>query len=125
MSETGHGSNVQAVETTATYRPETDELVINTPTQSARKDYIGNAAAHGQLAVVFAQLEVSREAARRARDRGADPHPRRRGVPGVTITDCGPKLGLKGVDNGRLEFDDVRVPRTNLLNRYADITRRR
>ena len=40
----------------------------------------------------------------------------------MTISDCGPKLGLKGVDNGRLAFDAVRVPRTNLLNRYADIT---
>ena len=32
---------------------------------------------------------------------------------GVRIEDIGPKLGLDGVDNGRLWFDQVRVPREN------------
>ena len=40
---------------------------------------------------------------------------------GVRIEDCGAKLGLDGVDNGRLWFDQVRVPRDNLLDRYAEI----
>ena len=31
-------------------------------------------------------------------------------------------MGLNGVDNGRLWFDGVRVPRDNLLNRFADVT---
>jgi acyl-CoA oxidase len=43
-------------------------------------------------------------------------------VPGVRIEDCGPKIGLNGVDNGRIWFSGVRVPRTALLNRYADVT---
>ena len=42
-------------------------------------------------------------------------------LPGVTVEDGGAKLGLKGVDNGRLSFDQVRVPREALLNRYADV----
>jgi acyl-CoA oxidase len=122
MTETGHGSNVQALETRATYDVNTQEFVVHTPRSSARKDYIGNAAAHGRMAVVFAQLRV-----------GGDEHgvhallvPIRdeRGDPmrGVTIEDCGHKHGLNGVDNGRLSFDQVRVPRENLLNRYADVT---
>ena len=37
------------------------------------------------------------------------------------IEDCGPKGGLNGVDNGRLAFTDVRVPRDSLLNRYGDV----
>jgi acyl-CoA oxidase len=41
---------------------------------------------------------------------------------GVRIEDCGHKLGLNGVDNGRLYFDDVRVPRENLLDRYAQVS---
>ena len=101
-----------------------DEFVITTPDDTARKDYIGNAALHGRLAVVFAQLEV-----------GGDRHgvhailvPIRNGdgdpMPDVYIEDCGEKLGLNGVDNGRLGFADVRVPRENLLNRFADITSR-
>jgi acyl-CoA oxidase len=31
-------------------------------------------------------------------------------------------VGLNGVDNGRIWFDDVRVPRTALLNEYADVS---
>ena len=38
------------------------------------------------------------------------------------IEDDGRKLGLNGVDNGRIWFDGVRVPREALLNRYADVT---
>jgi acyl-CoA oxidase len=41
---------------------------------------------------------------------------------GVRIEDDGEKMGLNGVDNGRLWFDGVRVPRTALLNRFADVT---
>ena len=41
---------------------------------------------------------------------------------GVTIEDNGYKLGLNGVDNGKIWFHQVRVPRVNLLNKYGDIT---
>ena len=120
MTETGHGSNVQALGTTATYDAATDELVVRTPDDAARKDYIGGAAEDGELAVVFAQLEVGGE--------GHGVHavlvPLRRDgevLPGIRVEDCGAKLGLEGVDNGRLWFDDVRVPRENLLDRFATI----
>jgi acyl-CoA oxidase len=121
MTETGHGSNVQALETTATYDPSTDEFVIQTPTESARKDYIGNAAEDGHLAVVFAQLIVGGE--RHGVHALVVPIRDKDGTvrPGVTIEDDGPKLGLKGVDNGRLSFGGVRVARKALLDRYADV----
>ncbi len=41
--------------------------------------------------------------------------------PGVRIEDCGRKGGLNGVDNGRLWFDHVRVPREALLDRYGHV----
>ena len=122
MTESGHGSNVQALGTTATYDAGTGEFVIDTPDDRARKDYIGNAALHASHAVVFAQLVVGEEShgvhafVVRIRDeRGA-------AMPGVRIEDCGPKIGLNGVDNGRLWFDSVRVARTDLLDRYAVVT---
>jgi acyl-CoA oxidase len=121
MTETGHGSNVQALETTATYDAAADEFVIHTPTESARKDYIGNAARDGRMAAVFAQLVVGDEG------RGVHallvPIRDEQGevLPGVRIEDCGAKLGLDGVDNGRIWFDHVRVPREALLDRYAQV----
>src|SRR5918992_116528 len=122
MTETGHGSNVQALGTTATYDPETGEFVVNTPGVEARKDYIGNAARDGRLAAVFAQLVVGGE------NRGVHallvPLRDESGavLPGIEIEDCGPKLGLDGVDNGRIRFDKVRVPREALLDRYGEVS---
>ncbi|MFJ9343117.1 acyl-CoA dehydrogenase [Streptomyces sp. NPDC101733] len=121
MTETGHGSNVQALGTVARYDPASGEFVITTPDDQARKDYIGNAARHAELAVVFAQLEVGGQ----SRGVHAFVVPLRidgKTAPGVRIEDDGRKMGLNGVDNGRVWFDGVRVPREALLNRFADVT---
>ena len=42
-------------------------------------------------------------------------------IPGVQIHDMGHKMGLNGVDNAKFFFDNVRVPRENLLNLYSDV----
>ncbi|RIV40055.1 acyl-CoA dehydrogenase family protein [Micromonospora radicis] len=121
MTETGHGSDVQQLRTTCTYDPRTQTFDLHTPHQAARKDYIGNAARDGRMAVVFAQLITG---GRRhgvhawlvpIRDAQGNP------LPGVTIGDAGLKAGLLGVDNGRITFDHVTVPRDMLLDRYGQV----
>ena len=122
MTETGHGSDVQALETTATYDPDSQEFVIDSPTPTSRKDYIGGAAQTARVAAVFAQLITADGTGHGVHcfvvpirdDAGND-------LPGVTTSDCDYKGGLPGVDNGRIQFDHVRVPRENLLNKYADV----
>src|ERR1700742_1765210 len=125
MTETGHGSDVQALETTATYDPETEEFIVDSPTPTARKDYIGGAAETATMASVFAQL-ITTEDGKPVNHgvhcllvpiRDADGND----LPGVTTSDCDYKGGLPGVDNGRIVFDHVRVPRVNLLNKYGDV----
>ncbi len=122
MTEAAHGSDVQHLGTTATFDRETDEFVIHTPTDAACKEYIGNAACHGRLAAVFAQLVVGAEShgvhALVVELRDEDGTVRE----GIRIEDCGEKMGLNGVDNGRIWFDEVRVPREALLNRYGDVS---
>jgi acyl-CoA oxidase len=120
MTETGHGSDVASIGTTATYDSETEEFVIHTPDRHSYKDYLGNAALHGEAAVVFAQLYTNGE------HHGVHAFYvpiRRKGklLKGVGSEDDGLKGGLNGIDNGRLFFDQVRIPRANLLNRYADV----
>ena len=121
MTETGHGSDVQHLETTATYDSDAQQFVIHTPVEEARKEFIGNAARDGRMAVVFAQLIVGDEShgvhalvvpLRDETGRLCD---------GIRIEDNGEKAGLNGVDNGLIWFDNVRVPRDALLNRYGDV----
>jgi acyl-CoA oxidase len=122
MTEIGHGSNVQALETTAVYDSEHRDFIINSPSYSSGKTFIGNAAVDGQFMVVFAQLHIG--AANHGvhafvvpiRDENGQP------LPGVTIEDNGLKLGLNGVDNGRIWFRNTRVPKIELLNRFAEVT---
>jgi len=120
MTETGHGSNVKDIETTATYDSQTKEIVVHSPSFAAGKEYIGNAM-DSTMAAVFAQLIVDGEnhgvhtvlVPLRDSDHNT--------LKGITVKDCGYKLGLNGVDNGRIWFDNVRVPLDNLLNKYGDI----
>ncbi len=121
MTESGHGSNVAGLDTTATYDEATQEWVINTPFRNAWKDYLGNAAKHGIAAVVFAQL-ITKGVNHGVhafyvpiRDEAGE------FLPGVGGDDDGVKGGLNGIDNGRLHFDHVRIPRDYLLNRYGNV----
>lgn len=122
MSESGHGSDVRSIRTMARYDAAAQEFVIHTPDDDARKDWIGNAARHGRVAAVFAQLDVAGEA------RGVHafivPLRSEQGelLPGIEIEDCGDKMGLQGVDNGRIRLSAVRVPREALLDRYGQVS---
>ncbi|MCA9592667.1 MAG: acyl-CoA dehydrogenase family protein [Myxococcales bacterium] len=121
MTELGHGSNVRDIETVARYHPDQNAFVLRTPKESARKEWIGNAGEDGRFMTVFCQLEVDRRRhgvhALLVRIRHDDGTP----VTGVRTEDAGPKMGLNGVDNGRLWFDDVVVPRDQLLGRFGRV----
>lgn len=120
MTETGHGSDVSAVGTTATYSTDAQEFVLHTPFRAAWKDYLGNAAVDGRAAVVFAQL-VTKGVNHGVHAFYVPIRDENGFLPGVGGEDDGLKGGLNGIDNGRLHFDNVRVPRLNLLNRYGDV----
>lgn len=122
MTELHHGSNVRRLETTITYDPTTEEFIVNTPHDGAIKWWLGNAALTGKMCTVFGRLITQGKDygihAILVPIRDMDTH---KPMPGVTIGDCGDKVGLHGVDNGFLKFNNVRVPRVNLLNRFGDV----
>jgi len=124
MTELGHGSYIQGFETTATYDPKTDEFVINTPTDTATKWWIGGAAHSALACVCYARLIID------GKDYGVYNFfvPLRRRVdfanlPGITIGDCGAKIGRHGIDNGWIQFNHVRIPRENMLMKWAKVDR--
>lgn len=122
MTELGHGSNVAGLETTATFDRKTDEFVINTPNVGASKWWIGGAAHTATHCLVYARLIVD------GKDYGVKQFVTQlRSVDdwtlcdGVAVGDIGKKMGRDGIDNGWIQFSNVRVPRQHMLMRYAKV----
>jgi len=122
LTELGYGNNAVEMETTATYDPTSKEFIVNTPHPLAQKYWITNGAVHAKHVVVMAQLIVGGKQEGihailvRMRDNDL------KILPGVTVEDMGYKMGLNGVDNAKLSFDNVRVPREALLNKWSDVS---
>jgi len=127
QTELGHGSNVQGLETTATFDPETDEFVIHSPTLTSSKWWPGGLGKASTHALVYARLITD------GKDHGIngfivqlrslDDH---LPLPGITVGDIGLKFGngaYNTMDNGVLRFDHVRIPRDQMLMRVQQVTR--
>ncbi|KAJ6554277.1 acyl-CoA oxidase [Mycena capillaripes] len=126
QTELAHGTNVNRLETTATYIPETREFDIHSPTLTSTKWWIGalgKTATHG---VVQAKLILPG-----GKDMGPhlfvvqlrclDTHAV---LPGRIIGDIGPKAlgGFATTDNGFARFDHVRIPKEHMLSKFAGVT---
>lgn len=122
LTELNHGSNVKGIQTEAHYDHQHKEFIINSPNKEAMKFWIGGAAKTTTMSVIWAQLYIEEKCY------GVhafivpirDPQTYKL-LPGVLIGDCGPKAGLNGVDNGFMLFDNVRIPKDNLLDRISGI----
>ncbi|KAJ2545788.1 hypothetical protein EV175_005791, partial [Coemansia sp. RSA 1933] len=124
QTEIGHGSNVQGLETTCTFVPETDEFEVHMPNIRACKWWIGSLGVTATHAVVMAQLIVN------GKNWGPNPvvvpirsTATHEPLKGVTVGDLGPKFGFNTMDNGFLLLNRVRVPRINLMQRYITVSR--
>ncbi|ETV93365.1 hypothetical protein H310_12628 [Aphanomyces invadans] len=122
QTELGHGSNVQGIETTAHYDPKTQEFILNSPTLTSRKWWPGGLGKTANHCVLHARLFLD------GKDRGVQAFlvPLRdtathRTLPGITLGDIGPKIGFQSVDNGFCVLDHVRIPRRNMLMRFAKV----
>ncbi|KAG0221570.1 fatty-acyl coenzyme A oxidase [Mortierella sp. GBA43] len=124
MTELGHGSNVAGLETTATFDEASDQFIIHTPSITATKWWIGGAAHTATHCVVFAQLIVrgKRYGVKSFVVQLRDTHTYTL-MPGVNIGDIGKKMGRDGIDNGWIQFTNVRIPRTNMLMKHTKVSR--
>lgn len=122
LTELGYGNNAVEMETTAEYDKETDEFIINTPHPLAQKYWITNGAIHARHVVVFAQLSIAGTSHGIHGILVPIRDEKLQILPNVRVEDMGHKMGLNGVDNAKLTFNNVRVPRENLLNRFSDVS---
>ena len=122
FTELGYGNNAVEMETTATYDEKTQEFIIHSPTTLSHKYWITNGACHSNFAIVFAQTIV------KGKNEGVNSFivpirdDQMKPCAGVQIEDMGWKIGMNGVDNGKLAFKQVRIPRVNMLNKLNDVT---
>jgi len=123
LTELGYGNNAVEMATTAIYDEATDEFIVNTPHNLAQKYWITNGALHAKHIVVFAQLKIGDEShgihGVLVRMRNDDMST----CDGVVIEDMGHRMGLNGVDNAKISFNNVRVPRTNLLDAFSSVAK--
>lgn len=124
LTEFGHGSNAKSIETVATYDRKTKEFILNSPSFEAAKCWAGNLGQTATHAVVYAQL-ITPDGVNHSlhpflvKVRDPDTH---LPYPGVIVGDMGEKIGLNGVDNGFVMFNNYRIPRSQLLNKTADVS---
>lgn len=122
QTELGHGSNIASLETLATLDEKTDEFVIHSPTPTSTKYWPGGLGLWANHAAVFAQCRVGENnfgvQCFLIPIRDMETH---LPLKGIKVGDIGPKLGYNSKDNGWLMFDQVRIPRTNMLNRFSYI----
>lgn len=123
MTELGNGSYLQSFETTATYDRASEEFVLNSPTLTSIKWWIGGASQSATHAVIFAKLFTddidngTHSFIVPLRDKNFDV------LPGIAIGDVGPKRGRNGLDNGWIQFDNFRIPRKNMLMKWSQVTK--
>ncbi|XP_059045214.1 peroxisomal acyl-coenzyme A oxidase 3 [Achroia grisella] len=124
LTEVAHGSDARLMRTTATYDPARRQFVIHTPDFEAAKCWVGNLGRTCTHTLLFAQLITPD-----GKNHGLhgfvvpirDPDTLET-YPGLIVGDMGEKIGVNGIDNGFIMFNQYRIPRDNLLNRTADVT---
>lgn len=126
QTELGHGTNVQGLETLATYDEASDSFDIHSPTLTSTKWWAGGSGLTCTHGIVQAQLII--------KGKRYGPHlffvPMRslethEKLPGIVAGDIGPKTygAFGGLDNGWVRFEHVKIPRDNMLGKHAHVKR--
>ncbi|EEC03946.1 peroxisomal acyl-CoA oxidase, putative [Ixodes scapularis] len=124
QTELGHGTFIRGLETKATYDPATEEFVLHTPNLSSIKWWPGSLGKTANHAIVLAQLHTKGKCYGihpfMVQIRSMENH---EPLPGITVGEIGPKMGMRAADNGFLKLDHVRIPRENMLMKNAQVTK--
>ncbi|XP_049867452.1 peroxisomal acyl-coenzyme A oxidase 3 [Pectinophora gossypiella] len=122
LTEISHGSNARGMRTTATYIPEKRQFILHTPDFEAAKCWVGSLGKCATHAIIYAMLMS------KGKNHGLhtfvvpirDPETLLP-YPGVTLGDLGEKIGLNGVDNGFVMFNNYHLPKEAALDKLGGV----
>jgi acyl-CoA oxidase len=124
LTEIAHGSNARGMRTTARYDVPSKSFILNTPDFEAAKAWVGNLGKTATHAIVYAQLYTPDGNCHGLnafvvpiRDKST-----MLALPGVVVGDLGEKIGLNGIDNGFVIFNDYKIPKDYLLSKTGDVS---
>ncbi|KAI8682254.1 Acyl-coenzyme A oxidase [Fusarium keratoplasticum] len=130
QTELGHGSNVQGIETTATWDQATKEFIIHSPSLTAAKWWNGTLGRTANHAIVIAQLILLDPATNGQSTKSFGPHAfvvqvrdlkTHEPLDGIVVGDIGAKFGYASMDNAYMLLHHIRVPHDALLSRYSSV----
>ncbi|CAH2244221.1 jg20166 [Pararge aegeria aegeria] len=122
LTEVAHGSNAKGMRTTATYSPEKKQFIMHSADFEAAKFWVGSLGKCSTHAIVYAML-ISK-----GTNHGLhsfivpirDPKTLKP-YPGVIVGDIGEKIGLNGVDNGFVMFNNYAIPKKLALDKFGGV----
>ncbi|OQR99925.1 peroxisomal acyl-coenzyme A oxidase [Thraustotheca clavata] len=124
QTELGHGSNLRALETTATFRQDLDMFEIHSPTLTSVKYWPGALANTANIGVIYARLIVH------GKDYGVHSFliqirdfKTHQVLPGISLGGIGTKFGFNTVDNGFAKFDRVLIPRSHMAMKFNTLSK--
>ncbi|XP_068626201.1 acyl-coenzyme A oxidase 1-like [Battus philenor] len=122
QTELGHGTFIRGLETTATYDPDKEEFVLNSPTLTSSKWWAGGLGNTANHCIVIAQLYTKGQCHGThpfiVQIRDLETH---EPLPGVKVGDIGLRMGFNTADNGFLRFNNYRIPRENMMMKNAKV----
>ncbi|CAH0722041.1 unnamed protein product, partial [Brenthis ino] len=122
LTEVSHGSNAKGLRTTATYDVQKKQFVMHSADFEAAKFWVGSMGKCATHAIIYAML-ISK-----GKNHGLhsfvvplrDPKTLKP-YPGVIVGDIGEKIGLNGVDNGFVMFNNYHIPKENALDKFGGV----